>query len=153
MAPRGHDPPRNHVAAVAAMLYGAGAKGPDEVEQALYAGAKAQGDQAWSEQYGHGATVYATDPMRPIGTCKEAWEAAKLRAGVACRFHDLRHTGCSRLLDAGVSHPVVAEIMGWSASTAIRMIKDVYGHIGLSAKRQAMELVEQAAEKVLHPQR
>lgn len=43
-----------HVAAVAAMLYGAGAKGPDEVEQALYAGAKAQGDQAWSEQYGHG---------------------------------------------------------------------------------------------------
>ncbi|RKG86654.1 S8 family serine peptidase [Corallococcus terminator] len=43
-----------HVAAVAAMLYGAGAKNPDEVEQALYAGAKATGDQAWSEQYGHG---------------------------------------------------------------------------------------------------
>ncbi|AEI66737.1 S8 family serine peptidase [Corallococcus macrosporus] len=44
-----------HVAAVAAMLYAAGAKGPDEVEQALYAGAKkASGQQAWTEQYGHG---------------------------------------------------------------------------------------------------
>ncbi|NOJ82404.1 S8 family serine peptidase [Myxococcus xanthus] len=43
-----------HVAAVAAMLYAAGAKGPDEVEQALYAGAKKSADQAWSEQYGHG---------------------------------------------------------------------------------------------------
>ncbi|WP_164016151.1 S8 family serine peptidase [Pyxidicoccus trucidator] len=43
-----------HVAAVAAMLYAAGAKGPDEVEKALYAGAKKMADQAWSEQYGHG---------------------------------------------------------------------------------------------------
>ena len=100
-----------------------------------------------SEQYGQGAAVYRTDPTRPIGTWKEAWEAAKRRAGVECRFHDCRHTGCSRLLDAGVSHPVVAEIMGWSSSTAIRMIKDVYGHIGLSAKQRAMELVEQAAGK------
>jgi serine protease len=43
-----------HVAAVAAMLYAAGAKGPDEVEKALYSGAKKVNDQAWSEQYGHG---------------------------------------------------------------------------------------------------
>jgi serine protease len=43
-----------HVAAVAAMLYAAGAKGPDEVEKALYAGAKKVADQAWTEQYGHG---------------------------------------------------------------------------------------------------
>lgn len=43
-----------HVAAVAAMLYAAGAKGPDEVEQALYAGAKKMEGEAWSEQYGHG---------------------------------------------------------------------------------------------------
>ncbi|MBZ4416355.1 S8 family serine peptidase [Myxococcus sp. RHSTA-1-4] len=43
-----------HVAAVAAMLYAAGAKGPDEVEKALYAGAKKMAGQAWTEQYGHG---------------------------------------------------------------------------------------------------
>jgi integrase len=57
-------------------------------------------------------------------------------------MHDLRHTGCTRLLDAGVSHPVVAEIMGWSTSTAIRMIKEVYGHISLPTRQRAMEQVE-----------
>jgi hypothetical protein len=46
------------------------------------------------------------------------------------------------MLDAGVSHPVVAEIMGWSASTAIRMIKEVYGHINLATRQRAMEQVE-----------
>jgi integrase len=82
--------------------------------------------------------VYDTDPTQPIGTWKEAWEAAKLRAGVSCRFHDLRHTGCTRLLDAGVSHPVVAELMGWSASTAIRMIKEVYGHTNIATRARAI---------------
>jgi serine protease len=43
-----------HVAAVAALLYAEGASGPDEVEKALYAGAKRVGEQAWSEEYGHG---------------------------------------------------------------------------------------------------
>jgi integrase len=96
-----------------------------------------------SEQYGQGAVAYSMDPNRPIGTWKEAWEAAKRRSGVDCRFHDLRHTACTRLLDAGVSHPVVAEIMGWSTSTAIRMIKEVYGHINLATKQRAIEQGEQ----------
>jgi serine protease len=43
-----------HVAAVAALLYAEGASGPDEVEKALYAGARRMGDQAWTEEYGHG---------------------------------------------------------------------------------------------------
>ncbi|XXF80915.1 S8 family serine peptidase [Myxococcaceae bacterium GXIMD 01537] len=43
-----------HVAAVAALLYAAGASGPDEVEKALYAGAKRMDGKAWTEQYGHG---------------------------------------------------------------------------------------------------
>ena len=43
--------------------------------------------------------VYATDPTGPIGDWKEAWEAAKERAKVTCRFHDLRHT--ARMLEGG----------------------------------------------------
>jgi len=44
-----------HVAAVAALLYAEGASGPDEVEKALFAGAKrVEGQGAWSEEYGHG---------------------------------------------------------------------------------------------------
>ena len=38
-----------------------------------------------------------------------------------CRFHDLRHTAMTRLLEAGIPYPVVVSMMGWSAATAIRM--------------------------------
>ena len=41
--------------------------------------------------------VYATEPTEPIGDWKEAWEAAKERANVSYRFHELRHTACSRM--------------------------------------------------------
>jgi integrase len=99
-----------------------------------------------SKKYGQNGSVYDMDVTKPISTWKEGWEHAKLRAGVSCRFHDLRHTGCTRLLDAGVSHPVVAEIMGWSASTAIRMIKEVYGHTNLSTRQRAIEQVERFME-------
>jgi integrase len=85
-----------------------------------------------------GVVVYETDPTRPIGDWKEGWESAKKRAGVTCRFHDLRHTGCTRMLEAGIPYPVVASIMGWSAATAIRMAKR-YGHIGSQALRDAAE--------------
>ena len=65
---------------------------------------------------------------------KRAWKAAKTEAGVQCRFHDLRDTGCTRRLEAGVPFSVVASIMGWSASTTVRMAKR-YGHIGNRAQR------------------
>jgi integrase len=110
--------------------------------------AEQYGGSGKDESFGfNGSCVYATDPNNPIGSWKEAWEAAKQRAGVECRFHDLRHTACSRLLDSGASHPVVAELMGWSASTAIRMIKEVYGHVGLAARRSAVQAMERASAK------
>lgn len=100
-----------------------------------------------AERYGasgDGATVvYESDPTRPIGRWKEAWESAKIRAGVSCRFHDLRHTGCTRMLEAGVPFSVVATIMGWSASTTVRMSRR-YGHIGQTAQRQAVNALKEA---------
>jgi integrase len=101
-----------------------------------------------------GPVVYDTDPTRPIGDWKEAWEKAKERAGeilgdktegkesesLHCRFHDLRHTAVTRLLEAGIPYPVVASIMGWSAATAIRMAKR-YGHIGNQALRAAADVL------------
>src|ERR1019366_8514735 len=96
-----------------------------------------------SEKYGASGDaftpcVYGLDPQKPIGDWKEAWEAAKKRAGVQCRFHDLRHTGCTQMLEGGVPFTVVSDVMGWSASTAIRMAKR-YGHIGNAARRNAVE--------------
>lgn len=36
---------------------------------------------------------------------------------------------------------VVATVMGWSAATSVRMAKR-YGHIGASAQREAMRLLD-----------
>ncbi|HXY15261.1 MAG TPA: tyrosine-type recombinase/integrase [Terriglobales bacterium] len=90
-----------------------------------------------------GSKAYETDPTKPVGNWKEAWEAAKKRAGVTCRFHDLRHTGCTRMLEAGVPFSVVSDIMGWSPSTAVRMAKR-YAHIGQSARREAVDKLSSA---------
>ena len=87
--------------------------------------------------------VHSTDPTKSIGRWKEAWESAKIRAGVNCRFHDLRHTGCTRMLEAGVPFSVVATIMGWSPSTTVRMARR-YGHIGQSAQREAVNALRGA---------
>ena len=97
--------------------------------------------------------AYDTDPTRPIGRWKEAWEAAKIRAKVQCRFHDLRHTGCTRMLEAGAPFPLVARIMGWSTATTVRMAKR-YGHIGHAALRTAVESISLAkpAEKSTEPE-
>ncbi|MEW6430754.1 MAG: S8 family peptidase [Myxococcota bacterium] len=44
-----------HVAGVAALLFAAGAKDPDQVEKALFMSARpAEGTTGWNEQYGHG---------------------------------------------------------------------------------------------------
>ena len=130
-----------------------------------------------SEKYGAGTDdfkpcIYGTDVTKPIKDWKEAWEGAKRRAGIVlmqeaacaeptradkaehpplpCRFHDLRHTACTRLLEAGVPYHVVATIMGWSASTAIRMAKR-YGHIGQRVMREAMQILEIAETPLRSP--
>jgi integrase len=87
--------------------------------------------------------VHSTDPTRPIGDWKEAWEAARKRAGVSCRFHDLRHTACTRMLESGTPLSVVATIMGWSSSTTVRMLRR-YGHIGQAAQREAVRALNGA---------
>lgn len=95
-----------------------------------------------AERYGAGGddfvpAVYGTDPTRPIGSWKEAWETAKKKADVSLRFHDLRHTCVTRMIEGGAPLLVVASILGWSAATTVRMAKR-YGHIGQLAQREAV---------------
>jgi integrase len=54
------------------------------------------------------------------------------------RFHDLRHTAATKLLENGAPFAVVAQILGWSASTAVRMAKR-YGHIRSEVQRRALD--------------
>jgi integrase len=87
-------------------------------------------------------TESTTDNRDTVLANDTAWVTAKEAAGVQCRFHDLRHTTVTRLLEHGVAFAVVADIMGWSAATSVRMAKR-YGHIGASAKRDAMKRLDQ----------
>ena len=47
------------------------------------------------------------------------------------------------MLEAGVPFSVVATIMGWSPSTAVRMARR-YGHIGHAAQREAVKALNGA---------
>jgi integrase len=85
--------------------------------------------------------VFDTDPTKAITSWKTAWGSAKESAGIECRFHDLRHTAVTRLLEAGEPFAVVADIMGWSAATTVRMAKR-YAHIGDSSRRRAMAALD-----------
>ena len=90
----------------------------------------------------HGvARAYGTDPTKPITSWKVAWTKARKNAEVNCRFHDLRHTCVTRLLEQKVAFPVVASLMGWSPATTTRMAKR-YAHFADSATRQAMETLD-----------
>ncbi len=100
-----------------------------------------------AERYGHKGKkdgIYNADPTRPLGRWKVAWKTAKKSAQVNCRFHDLRHTACTRMLEAGVPFSAVALIMGWSASATVRMARR-YGHVGLESLRQAVAALEKPA--------
>lgn len=78
---------------------------------------------------------------RPIANWRTAWRRACHDAGMAgLRFHDARHTAATKLLEQGTPLAVVAQILGWSASTAVRMAKR-YGHIRPEVQRQALETI------------
>lgn len=77
---------------------------------------------------------------QPIHKLKTAWKAAIRRAALRYfRFHDLRHTFNTRLLEAGVMQEVRKAIMGHSSGEEVNAI---YTHIELPAKREAIQRLE-----------
>ena len=111
-----------------------------------------------------GGNIYDTDPLKPIGEIKVAWEYAKRRAGallnnsqngefipLICRFHDLRHTAVSRMLNAGTPLAKIAKIVGWSTSTMVQMSAR-YGHFTLDELRVAVESISRGNGSAYLPQ-
>ncbi len=64
---------------------------------------------------------------------------------LACRFHDLRHTAVSRMLNAGVPIAKVAKIVGWSTATMVRMAAR-YRHFTWGELREAIETISLKSE-------
>jgi integrase len=81
----------------------------------------------------------------PIGTpidprnCTRVVQAACTKAGVrVVRLHDFRHGCVSVLLNLGVPPRTAMEVVGHST---IEMTMNVYGHVTLDAKREALDRI------------
>ena len=77
---------------------------------------------------------------RPIKKIKTAWKAAIRRSGIRYfRFHDLRHTFNTRLMEAGVLQDVRKALMGHSSGEEVNSL---YTHVELPVKRDAIRKLE-----------
>lgn len=75
-----------------------------------------------------------------INRVKTGWKAAIARAGIRYfRFHDLRHTFNTRLMEAGVMQDIRKALMGHSSGEDVNAI---YTHVELPAKREAIRKLE-----------
>lgn len=70
---------------------------------------------------------------------KKSWKTAVKKAGIRyLRFHDLRHTFNTRLMEAGVTQDVRKALMGHSDGD----INATYTHVELPMKRQAIRQLD-----------
>ena len=76
-----------------------------------------------------------TSPDRPVTDISSGWDLVRTAAGVFCRLHDLRHTFCTRLAEAGVPESTMLALMGHMS----RAMLERYSHIRMAAKREAVE--------------
>jgi hypothetical protein len=87
-----------------------------------------------------GKTMRSSSPSRSIdrSVCVRTFgDTSRLRS---MRLHDLRHSACTRMLEAGVPFAVVVDILGWSPARTTKMDK-LYGHIGDAARRKVVEAI------------
>jgi integrase len=87
------------------------------------------------------------DPHTRIVDITAAWDLARIRAGVRCRFHDLRHCAATKMAEAGVPESTMLALMGHTS----RAMLERYSHIRMAAKRNAVEslgLKRPSAEEV-----
>ena len=81
---------------------------------------------------------------KPIQDVKKAFKTACSRAGIEdLRFHDLRHTFATRLIESGVDIVTVSELLGHST---IKMTMR-YSHPTPVHKRNAVEILVKAGRE------
>ncbi|HUU81277.1 MAG TPA: site-specific integrase, partial [Acidobacteriota bacterium] len=89
--------------------------------------------------------VFPNEVGKPIdanGLFKREFKAALRRAGLRdIRFHDLRHTYASLLIDQGEHPKYIQEQMGHSS---INVTMDTYGHLMKSVNREASNKLDKA---------
>lgn len=81
------------------------------------------------------------DPREVLRRFHNILEKANVRK---CRFHDLRHTFASILLNEGESMKVIQELLGHSTITTTM---DIYSHVAKQTKKNSIELLEKAVNQ------
>jgi integrase len=97
----------------------------------------AERSDAWPDWEDHGLVFPSRrgTPMEP-DNLRRSWYAIRTAAGLGqTRFHDLRHTCVTLLLDLGVPPHVVRDIVGHSD---IEVTMTIYAHVSLDEKRKAL---------------
>jgi len=95
-------------------------------------------DLLWGMREDHG--LLFTYKGKAIQRPKTAWKTALIRSGIrVLRFHDLRHTFNTRLLEAGVMQEVRKALMGHSSGEDVHA---TYTHVELPMKREAIQKLE-----------
>jgi integrase len=89
--------------------------------------------------------VRPIDPTRPITTIESAWYSVRKDAGVTCRFHDLRHTAYTKMVEADVPDGIIMALMGHVS----KEMAERYSHVRLKAKRKAVESLSLERPKAL----
>jgi integrase len=86
-----------------------------------------------------GGVTRAMKPDVKLLSVKRSWATARRRAGIECRFHDLRHTFATKLAeDPTVSDETMKSIMGHMS----RAMLERYSHIRMAAKREAVKAAD-----------
>ncbi len=82
--------------------------------------------------------IKPVDPTRPITSFKTAWNTVRKVAKVDCRLHDLRHSFCTKMGEAGASERAMLDMMGHMSAAMLQR----YSHFRAQARREAMDAVE-----------
>lgn len=87
------------------------------------------------------------DPTKPVTALEKAWDTVRKAAGVERRLHDLRHSFCTKLAEAGVPESTMLDMMGHVSTSMLRR----YSHIRARARREAIDTLE-ARQRLGSPQ-
>jgi integrase len=79
-------------------------------------------------------------PMLPANLLIRSFHPLLAKANLPrVRFHDLRHTAASLLLDQGIHPKIVSEMLGHSA---VGITLDLYSHVTPSMQHQAADAID-----------
>lgn len=82
------------------------------------------------------AVVFHNGEGHYWGECRKRWNNTKKLANIdpAFRWHDLRHTWASELINAGVDQQAIMEQQGWKSTAMVAR----YGHKDLTTRAKAI---------------